>query len=245
MYRRLRITVIALVVLSCKGSPSGEPSERLTPSVTPAHEPSATSASKPETPFASEIAHFERLDAKTPPAPGAIVFVGSSSIRRWDSLAADMAPLPILNRGFGGSEFSDAIRYADRIIVNYKPSAVVIYSGDNDLAHANGKTPVSVAEEFAVLASLIREQQPEAPIYLLSIKPSPARMQHWPRMAKANALMEKHCKATEGLAYIDVASQLFDEEGKLRSVAFVEDGIHLSDVGYREWTQRIRPHLGL
>src|SRR5262245_66348764 len=53
--------------------------------------------------FESEIHAFEAADATDPPPQNGIVFTGSSSIRLWTTLAEDFAPLPVINRGFGGS----------------------------------------------------------------------------------------------------------------------------------------------
>ena len=64
--------------------------------------PAAAEALLPER-FAPEIAHFAEVDASTPPQSCAYLFVGSSSIRFWKSLAEDMAPYPTINRGFGGA----------------------------------------------------------------------------------------------------------------------------------------------
>ena len=87
------------------------------------------------------IRQFEQRDKTSPPKPGSIVFTGSSSITYWESLASDMKPLEVVNRGFGGSEFSDLDEYAKRIVVAYKPKAVVVYEGDNDLSQGSPKTP--------------------------------------------------------------------------------------------------------
>src|SRR5262245_52424410 len=83
--------------------------------------------------FADEIAAFEAADRAQPPAERPIVFVGSSSIRLWDTLAADMAPLPVLNRGFGGSQLAHVVHFADRAVLRYRPRGVVLYCGGNDL----------------------------------------------------------------------------------------------------------------
>jgi hypothetical protein len=79
------------------------------------------------------ITAFETQDRRQPPKPGQVVFAGSSSIRFWHTLAADMAPIPVLNRGFGGAHLRDVLRYADRIVTPYRPQAVVVYAGENDL----------------------------------------------------------------------------------------------------------------
>src|SRR5215472_3812164 len=79
------------------------------------------------------IRDFEEEDKVHPPKPGCIVFAGSSSFRFWDTLVSDMKPLEVINRGFGGSEFSDLDLYVSRIVIAYHPRAVVVYEGDNDL----------------------------------------------------------------------------------------------------------------
>ena len=78
-----------------------------------------------------EIVAFEAAGAEAPPEPGAIVFTGSSSIRLWSTLSADMAPMRVLNRGFGGAHMAHVVEFADRIVTPYAPRAVVVYAGDN------------------------------------------------------------------------------------------------------------------
>src|SRR5579859_3047551 len=53
-----------------------------------------------------DIAAFEASDRTNPPPKDCIVFVGSSSIRFWSSLKEDFPGLPVVNRGFGGSELA-------------------------------------------------------------------------------------------------------------------------------------------
>src|ERR1700690_91080 len=67
-----------------------------------------------------EIAAFEASDRTNPPPKGCIVFVGSSSIRLWSTLQIDFPGLPVVNRGFGGSEIADSVNLAERIITKYQ-----------------------------------------------------------------------------------------------------------------------------
>ncbi len=121
--------------------------------------------------FASQIDEFAKQDEAQRPAPGGVVFVGSSSIRRWD-LDTSFPGMPVLNRGFGGSQYSDALHYFDRVVVPYAPKLIVLYEGDNDLAA--GKSPERVADDFRSFAHRTHEALPEALLIVLSIKPSPA-----------------------------------------------------------------------
>ena len=79
-----------------------------------------------------EVSEIEaRYEGEYP--QGDIVFYGSSSIRMWETMDKDLAPLEVLNHGFGGSSLNDAIYYADRLVFPFNPKAVVIYSGTNDM----------------------------------------------------------------------------------------------------------------
>src|SRR6267378_6058985 len=95
----------------------------------------------------SSIRKFEDDDKPNPPISGGIVFTGASSIRLWDTLVAEMKPLDVINRGFGGSQYTDLNQYAKRIVIAYRPRAVVAYEGDNDLAAGSPKTPEMVASD--------------------------------------------------------------------------------------------------
>ena len=92
------------------------------------------------------IAAFETADRRHPPPEGAIVFVDSSSIRLWKTLAEDFADFAVVNRGFGGSRMRDSLRAVGRIVIPYRPRQVVVYAGDNDIAF--GGTPERMADAF-------------------------------------------------------------------------------------------------
>jgi lysophospholipase L1-like esterase len=191
--------------------------------------------------FEPEIRKFEEADRVTPPPAGAVVFTGSSSIRRWDTLAKDFPQVAVLNRGFGGSEASDVVRYADRVILRYKPSRIVFYAGDNDLAR--GKTPAQVAADVERLADMVREALPEARMAIISIKPSLARWHLVEQMRDANARLKALADKRPELAFIDVFPGMLGPDGKPVPGYYVEDGLHLTDAGYRVWTAALMPFL--
>lgn len=189
------------------------------------------------------IRKFEEQDQVDPPKLGCIVFAGSSSIARWDTLVDEMKPLDVINRGFGGSHYSDLNQYAKRIVIAYHPRAVVVYEGDNDLEPGSSKTPASVAKDARTLVQTIRAALPETWIYLISIKPSQSRLSVWPRMKEANRMIRDFTRTQEHVQYIDVASTMFDSEGTLRADLFVEDGLHPNPKCYALWTSIIKPLL--
>jgi lysophospholipase L1-like esterase len=189
------------------------------------------------------IRRFEESDRLHPPPLGSIVFTGSSSIALWSSLAADMKPLAVLNRGFGGSQISDVIQYAPRIVIPYQPRAIVLYAGDNDLAPPGSKSPETVTEDFRRFVSLIHSQIPDTWIYFVSIKPSPLRWSIWPIMARANELIAAYARTQDHVEFIDVSTAMLTENGSLRRELFLPDDLHLNAQGYALWTSIIRPIL--
>src|SRR5581483_4626564 len=189
------------------------------------------------------IRGLEQHDKTQPVAPGGIVFTGSSSIARWASLVADMKPLPVTNRGFGGSQYTDVDQYAERIVVAYRPKIVVVYAGDNDLAEGSPKTPESVVGDVQKFVQIVHAKLPESWIYILSIKPSVLRWNAWPKMKEANALIQDFASKEERVQYIDVATPMFDAQGKLPRDLFVEDGLHPTPKLYAMWTAIIKPIL--
>lgn len=191
----------------------------------------------------SSIRAFERQDKIHPVPPGAIVFTGSSSIAYWSSLVGDMKPLTVINRGFGGSEYTDVNHYADRIVIAYRPAAVVVYAGDNDLASPGRKTAESVAQDVQQFVQIVHAKLPETWVFVVSIKPSILRWKTWPEMKEANQLIQDFLRTQDHAAYIDVASRMFDERGRPSGDLFVGDGLHPSAKCYALWTSIIKPIL--
>jgi lysophospholipase L1-like esterase len=189
------------------------------------------------------IRDFEEQDKAHPPKPGGIVFAGSSSFRFWDSLISDMKPLDVINRGFGGSEFSDLDQYANRIVIAYRPRAVVVYEGDNDLAEGSSKTPEMVAGDFRKFVEIVHAALPDTWIYILAIKPSKLRWNQWPQMKAANKLMQDYAATEERVQYIDIATPTFDANGNLPRDLFKADGLHPTAKLYAMWTAIIKPIL--
>ena len=124
-------------------------------------------------PFENEIKAFEQSDKTNPPPKDAVLFVGSSSIRLWKTLEQDMPGMKVINRGFGGSQVEHSVRYADRIVLPYRPKLIVFYAGDNDIAA--GKTPNRVLEDFKAFVAKVKTALPNTKILYVSIRPSVAR----------------------------------------------------------------------
>lgn len=190
-----------------------------------------------------QIRVYERRDRRSTPLDRSILFTGSSSINLWSSLAEDMAPLPVLNRGFGGAHLDHVNRYASRIVIPYRPRLIVLYGGENDLSGWSNKTPETVCADFEHFVELVHGELPETRIIYLSIKPSLLRKGLAKEQHRLNELIEKVTASDDRLGYIDVASPLLDGQGSPRPELFRMDRLHLNDEGYRVWTAALRPRL--
>jgi lysophospholipase L1-like esterase len=181
-----------------------------------------------------DIAAFEAKDKTSPPPQNEIVFVGSSTIRMWKTAEA-FPDLKVINRGFGGSEIADSVKYADRIILPHKPRIVVVFAGGNDIN--GGKTPEKVADDFKALVAKIHGALPRTKVYYLSLFPNVKRRAQDEKCAKVNELIQAFTKTDERLGYVDTASKMRAADGGPRPELLRDDGLHLNDDGYKIWNE--------
>ena len=190
-----------------------------------------------------EIAQYERADRRTPPPRGGIVFTGSSTIKFWKTLEADMAPLPVLNRGFGGAHLAHVSRFAPRIVLPYEPTEVVLYCGDNDLGAWTGKDSDTIVRDFECFAEIVHRDLPQTRIHFVSIKPSRLRRAQWPEQQLANERIAAIAEANDRVEYVDIATPMLGGASVPPRELFAWDGLHLSKAGYALWTNALRPVL--
>ena len=223
----MRATAIALALLAALTAPAfAQPGPK-----SPAPERFA-----PER-FAPEIAAFAAADRDHMPAPCGVLFTGSSSIRFWKTLAADMAPVPVVNRGFGGSTVADVDHYFDKVVAPYRPRAIVFYAGENDINA--GEAPDGVTADFVRFMGLKDRALGPTPVYFISLKPSKLRWAQRDQQARVNAQIQALAARRHDLHYIDVAPVMLTD-GQPKDI-YVADGLHMTPDGYRLWTAVIRP----
>jgi lysophospholipase L1-like esterase len=194
-------------------------------------------ASRPSSLLASAQAKAKASSA------GRIVFTGSSSIAYWDSLENDMKPLAVVNSAFGGAQYTELLDQLNELVIAYRPIAVVVYAGDNDLAAGSRKTAQSVTDDVRQFVKMVHSQLPGTWIYVMSIKPSTARWVSWHKMKDANQLIEEYLRTEYRAQYVDVATPMFQPDGNVPRDLFVSDGLHPSAKCYAMWTSIIKPIL--
>ncbi|AHF16238.1 GDSL-type esterase/lipase family protein [Niabella soli] len=195
-----------------------------------------------EPPFYQDIQHFKELDRQTPPPKNAILFIGSSSFTKWKDVADYFPGYTIINRGFGGSTLKDLIYYFNDLVPAYKPRQIVIYCGENDLAH-NATPADSAVSRFKQLYHLIREYNKKVPVAFISIKPSPSRMQYFSNIQKANTAIKAFIMRQKDARYINVFPAMLGENGKPKHSIFLSDSLHMNAGGYHIWQKIIQPYL--
>lgn len=202
-----------------------------------------TTAAQAQNKWEATIQAFEKQDRETPPPKAPILFVGSSSFLFWTDVQQYFPEKPILNRGFGGSELSDALVFADRVILAYKPRQVVIYAGENDLA-MGGKKAADVCRIFVQLFEKIRKPQPDVPVAFVAIKPSPSRWKLKPEMDETNRLIGDYLSRQRNTAFVNVVPVMLDPAtGRPKPGIFKPDSLHMNAEGYKLWADLLRPVL--
>jgi hypothetical protein len=191
----------------------------------------------------SDIEKFEQLDVTKSYPSDAILFAGSSTIRLWSTIGKDMMPYSVIQRGYGGAKLSDFAIYADRIIYSHPCQAIVIFIANDISGNENDKSPLEVSQLFRKTLYIIRRKFTDTPVFWISVTPTPSRWAVWPEIKEANGMIKEICESHKNTYFIDTEKYFLNSSGLPRSELFVEDKLHLNDVGYRTWSGIIRNEL--
>lgn len=186
---------------------------------------------------------FEAQDAAHPPAKGGIVFVGSSIFRRWTDVGEHMAPLPVLNRAFGGSRTADQVARFDQTVLLYAPKIIVYYCGSNDLKAKTPDSPQVIFERFRAFSERVRTQLPQTWLIYVTATRSPDRVPRWEQVDHYNALVRAYCSSTARHRFVDINPVLVDATGAPRLDLYLPDKLHFLPPAYAAFTEVIKPVL--
>jgi lysophospholipase L1-like esterase len=187
------------------------------------------------------MAAFAAADLEDAPLAGSVLFVGSSSIRLWNTLEKQFGAAQVLKRGFGGSRLTDCVKHLDRLVVQYQPRVVLLYAGDNDLAE--GGSPDDVLARFKAFTEGVHGRLPDTRIVFISIKPSPARRALIGQARAANELVRAYADDHPQVEYVDVFTPMLSADGSPRADLFRKDALHLNDAGYALWRTILQPFV--
>ncbi|MBT2746730.1 MULTISPECIES: SGNH/GDSL hydrolase family protein [unclassified Lysobacter] len=232
--RRILTALLFTVLTACAVAPGKDAATTASAAVAADPSPPGT-APRDSREWEPTVQAWEAQDARVRRMPGAVVFVGSSSIRLWATLSEDFPGVITSNRGYGSSRVYDSVYFADRIVNAYQPRAVVFYAGDNDLNE--GRTPRQVRDDFVAFVRRVQAGTPKARIAFVSIKPSPSRSALLPQVRQANSLIHDYIRGARGVDYLDVFTPMLDPAGEPRPELFVADRLHMNAEGYAIWTR--------
>ena len=177
----------------------------------------------------SRVDQMLRQDAMRPPKQGAVMFVGSATIAGWD-LKHYFPQFETINRGIGGSMIAESTYYADQLIIPFKPSTIVFYSGDNDTAY--GVPTEMIADNFRKFVAKIHAALPDTWMVVLQIRPSIARLTVWDAVLAANEQLRTICAKEPKMQFVDWVAMLLTTDGKPRRELLGEDAHHLNKDGF-------------
>lgn len=217
---------------SCKGTPQQSDSFDL--------EPYRAGAEKT---WSAAIAALEAKDATETHPDDSILFIGSSSIRRWNTIATDIAPYHPIQRGYGGAKWTDVAVFADRLITPHKFRAIVFFVGNDISGGKDDRTPGEVAQLFAYVLDRVRQHNNEAPVFYVSVTPTESRFDAWPQIKAANSAVRDFCKRMKNTHFIGTESIFLSADGRPNPKWYVSDKLHLSPAGYSVWSAAIKSHL--
>ncbi len=169
-----------------------------------------------------------------------ILFTGSSSIRLWADLQERFPENQILNTGFGGSQSKDLANFLNELILDYSPTKVFIYEGDNDIFAK--KKPAEIIGTFSNILDTLQKEQPEMEIVLISAKPSISRWKFRSKYKRFNKKLKSLASERQNTTYVDVWSIMLNKR-KLKKDLFIEDGLHMNSKGYDLWFSALKSYV--
>jgi lysophospholipase L1-like esterase len=192
--------------------------------------------------FWNDVQVIKKYDQMFTPPANPILFIGSSSIRKWNDLERTFADYVVMNRGIGGAVTDDVTYYVNDIVFPYHPRQIVIYVGEND-APDEKTTADSILNRTKRLIAVLRTQLPDVPLVYLAMKPSPSRVKYQEKVKAANELIRAYLNTQKNTTFIDIYTLMLTPEGKLRPELFVGDMLHMNKDGYKIWRAAVEPYL--
>lgn len=190
--------------------------------------------------FPDVIAKWSAQDALGGWPDSPVVFVGSSTIRRWETLAFAYTDHSPLQRGFGGAQLGEVAFYTKELVNRHNPRAIVLFAGTNDVNA--GVLPSVVVDRFRCFRYRVGQELGwDRPIIFVGITPTPARWNEWPNASAVNDAIAAIASSDPGVFYVDVATPFLATGSPPAASLFGADQLHLNASGYELWNDALRP----
>jgi hypothetical protein len=191
----------------------------------------------------NDIAKLEARDRTEQDPVDAILFMGSSSIRIWDTIATDMAPYHPIQRGYGGARFSDVAVFARRLIRPHQYRALVLFVGNDVTGATDDHTPDEIEALVRYIIQVSHDHQPDAAVLVVEVTPTESRFAAWDKIRVANARLREITLSTPNTYFVPTAGHYLRPLGTPRADLFRSDRLHLNRAGYDLWGSLIRRRL--
>ena len=190
--------------------------------------------------YTAEVAKFAALPA---PQPGGVVLVGSSNFRKWTNVVTDLAPLPVTNRAFGGSQTSHQLMFFDQVVPPCRPALIVWYCGSNDIKAKKDAASILGRTEGWIIR--VKQMDPSVGVLLVSVirAPQKHRDNQIDTVDAVNRGYEEIARTKDGVFYVDVNPALQNSVGDSRAELYVDDGLHLNVEGYHQMATLLKPAI--
>jgi len=183
------------------------------------------------------LAHYQRdrerrlaaFAQQTPPQQ-AFVFLGSSTIERFD-LARWFPLAPTLERGIGNEPLADL---AARALANVPADAraLVLYAGSVDFRRRASAEVDAIADEIDQLLARLVAERPSCELLVLGLLPERAMTrERVAALARVNAHLADHARS-RGALFVETARPPIALDSGALSERHSCDSLHLSDEGY-------------
>ncbi|MBP5233161.1 MAG: family 16 glycosylhydrolase [Planctomycetes bacterium] len=172
----------------------------------------------------------------------AVFFIGDSLTENWRTLAKDLAPVKVANRGVGGDTSRGCLFRLPHEVIAHQPAVVVIAAGTNDLT-AHG-APEDCLFNLREMIAICRKYNGDMPIILCTVPPSsqPDAPLKPGALDALNAGIRKLC-AEEKCLLADRHAMALGPDGQQDLSLFGKDRLHFGPKGYEKWAALMRPLL--
>ena len=173
----------------------------------------------------------------------------SSKMTNWKTFATDLDLVDGVtgyNVGFGGAIAEDCPYSFDRLVKPLNPSKIFVFVGGNNVG-AKGQKGEETVQKIAAYLEMVRKELPSAELYYIYTLPTPGACKDGTYYGEYGNLvygMMEYCENnSDWVTGISVHSALTDETGNMKSEYLLSDKIHLTDLGYKQFSSVIYPYV--